>query len=236
MLASSGPLGSTLAMTLRCIVACLFAVLTVGCDDTSGIPTSDMVAIFSVRSFPDKQEFRAELYEETSSSLELDIGEGDRLVATVDGGKATELEKIGATIEGPASTVRITLERDSGDDGYIEADVQASMALDGTTFAQGADVTLTWSNPIQDAEVVVFVDSCADFSLEGQDQKEFVPDTGSYTISQAEMAQETGVVPDCAKLEIQRRVRTPVPADGGFLSNSAMFVRRIEEAELSLTP
>jgi len=45
-----------------------------------------------------------------------------------------------------------------------------------------------------------------------------------------------GSIPDCAKLEIQRRLRTGVPADGQFLSTSVMFVRRIQEAELTLTP
>lgn len=210
----------------------------IGCPESADIATADMRAEVEFKIDDGEAKVEAKLYDGADGSFSIELSEGDRLFASADNHDAIQLEGDTSIYRGTLPVdpgeVRVDLARDAGVEGFLAEQVPDPAVLDTTTFSSSDDpITVTWSNPVDGGRVSIFVDTCATVSIETPETKESVSDTGSYTISRAELESEAGAGAD---LVIVRSLNSNAPDDGGFNAASYIRVIRYQRQTIQLTP
>lgn len=212
------------------------------CSETSDLETYDIRAEYEVTLNSEEGTLEASLHNKNSGEI-LEISSGDRLSAIIDG-VDTALKKDGpvwtSSVPLDARTVSFLLDRTDRDNAELTVTVpeEADITSPDTFSQQDDEITITWSNPIEGATVTVFASSCADFEIGTSASKDGISDTGSYTFSKAELEAEAGFTPDCAQLQIVRRMTKYSYEDdkAPLYSGSYAFARRYHHWKITLTP
>ncbi len=218
---------------------CLLALLA--CDESADLATGEIRAAIEIDVNHERGTLKVILHKEQETTR-VPLSGGDQLRVTTDVGDDVVLvEGAGsgyeALISPESRTVTVTLERPSQDNAQMTVDVAEVADVENTTFSQRDEaITLTWTNPDEDTQVTVFVDSCALIELETREWKPTIPDTGSFTLTKAELEAEAGITPDCARLELLRRHYRHAEEGELFHPFSFITARRYQNFEITLTP
>lgn len=228
---------------MRIAILVTLLSLAAGCTETNDLETGDIEAHFKV--IINGEEGRLECaLKEHGKEANLELSGGDALVASVDGGADIPLSReagdfYGASIPVDSQMVVIRFERTEKASAELSVPVTppADITSPSTFSQQDDEITVTWSNPAEGADVTVFAESCADFKIGTTSTKETIPDEGSYTFTKAELEEEAGFTADCAQLQLLRRIYDVDHEEGLALHYfSVIQSNHYQNWQISLTP
>jgi hypothetical protein len=225
-------------------ILCVLGLALAGCTaDSSDVATSEIHAEITVDVSDTEGLIDVTLFEGSGVNTSIDLSEGDRLSATTDSGAEIAFSKESgvfihykAAIAVDSREVTFKLERASGEVLLFPATLPPVAEIEtALTFSRADDdLTLDWSNPVEGAQVTVFVDSCADIEIEPGESKTPIGDSGSFTLPMTEVEAEAGSSADCAQLRLARRMIVQ-PLEG-LHYESFLHTHRYQDLEVVLTP